>query len=156
MSSEGLGKRIARARKKKGISQNRLGELVGFSKGYVSRLESEERGTKNPSAEMIGKVAEVLGVTTANLLDGLEPSAPERFVELDPRYPNLAEALRLCKDKWLSATSQAMAGQALHALTDRTVGQWIDEGNALDRQLRRGGELGRPVSDEDDAPPFGR
>jgi transcriptional regulator with XRE-family HTH domain len=163
VASEGLGKRIAAARKKKGLSQNRLGELAGFTKGYVSRLEAEKRGTKNPSADMIDKVADILGVDAVELRGGLPPpgeSAPARVIELFDRYPNLQAAIGKCRDDVLSVTIERIKRIALHYPSDLEIGEWVHELLRLDAQFRRemktGEALGRDIANEDDAPPFGR
>lgn len=49
-----------------GISQEELADRAGVDRSYGSRIE---RGSANPSVEILAKLAEVLGVTVASLLE---------------------------------------------------------------------------------------
>lgn len=59
-----IGERIAAARKAAGMSQGRLGELVGAVQTTVS---SWERGRTEPTRDDVQRVASALGVSTAQL-----------------------------------------------------------------------------------------
>lgn len=61
---------LKRLRKEKGLSQRDLTERLGFSQGYVSRLES---GDRDPSLSTLVGLAEVLDTTVIQLLS--PPSA---------------------------------------------------------------------------------
>lgn len=63
------GQRLRVVRELRGFGLRRLSEEVGISKGHLSRVESGER---DMSAETIGKVAKVLGVPIASLVDDKE------------------------------------------------------------------------------------
>ena len=52
-----LGKRIQEIRKKKGISQEKLAELVGIEPNNISRIE---KGKNYPTPENIAKIARAL------------------------------------------------------------------------------------------------
>lgn len=56
-------KRLRRAQK---LSQERLADLVGVGKSYISMLE---RGQREPSQGVLRELASVLGVTRSDLLD---------------------------------------------------------------------------------------
>lgn len=60
-----FGKRVREIREKKEISQEKLGELAGVHRTYVSSLE---RGQRNVSLVNIEKLAAALGVTMADLV----------------------------------------------------------------------------------------
>ena len=60
-----FGKRVREIREKQEISQERLGELAGLHRTYVSSLE---RGLRNVSLVNIEKLAKALGVTMAELV----------------------------------------------------------------------------------------
>ena len=66
--SEGIGSRIRRLRKKHGWSQLQLASMVHMSE---STIGGYERGYNEPSLEMIISLANVLAVSTDELL-GLE------------------------------------------------------------------------------------
>jgi transcriptional regulator with XRE-family HTH domain len=60
-----FGKRVREIRERKDISQERLGELAGLHRTYISTLE---RGQRNVSLVNIEKLAKALGVTMADLV----------------------------------------------------------------------------------------
>jgi transcriptional regulator with XRE-family HTH domain len=62
---ERFGKRVREIREKKEISQEKLGELAGMHRTYVSSLE---RGKRNVSLVNLEKLAKALGVTMAELV----------------------------------------------------------------------------------------
>ena len=62
-----LGQKIRQLREEKGLSLNRLAEEASISKAYLSQLENDV--SKQPSAEILLKIASALGVTIADLLD---------------------------------------------------------------------------------------
>ena len=65
MNSKAMGRRIKAARKKAAMTQARLAEEVGISEVHVSNLES---GTGNPSLATLVDIANVLSVSTDELL----------------------------------------------------------------------------------------
>ena len=62
-----LGQKIRQLREEKGLSLNGLAEEASISKAYLSQLENDV--SKQPSAEILLKIASALGVTIADLLD---------------------------------------------------------------------------------------
>jgi transcriptional regulator with XRE-family HTH domain len=60
-----FGKRLREVRARKGISQERLAELAGLHRTYVS---SVERGERNISLVNINCLARALGVKMAELM----------------------------------------------------------------------------------------
>lgn len=65
MDTKAIGKRIKAAREKKGITQERLAEIVGLSPMHVSVIE---RGTKPPKLETLVNIANALDVSADSLL----------------------------------------------------------------------------------------
>lgn len=59
-----LGKNLARIRKEKGITQEKLQDLSGLDRGYISGVE---RGARNPSIKNIERLAKALGVSVSDL-----------------------------------------------------------------------------------------
>lgn len=55
-------------REAKAITQQRLGELAGFSNVYIGLIE---RGEKRPTIEALAVIAKVLGVTVSDLTKGV-------------------------------------------------------------------------------------
>lgn len=64
-----LGSRIAIARRAAGLSQEKLGEAIGVSKGAVSYYESN---TNRPAYDKLEAIADRLGVSQGYLLTGDE------------------------------------------------------------------------------------
>ena len=62
-----FGARLREVRQRKKVSQEKLAELAGLHRTYVS---SVERGERNISLVNIAKLAEALDVTLANLMPG--------------------------------------------------------------------------------------
>jgi len=56
--------RVKELREKRGISQQRLSELAGLNRNYVSDVE---RGRRNPCLNNIVKLAEALDVSPGEL-----------------------------------------------------------------------------------------
>lgn len=61
-----LGRNVARIRHQKGLSQEAFADLADLHRTYVSDIE---RGVRNPTATVIVKLAEALGVSAGELLD---------------------------------------------------------------------------------------
>lgn len=59
-----LGKRIASLRSQKGLTQEKLAELVNYSPNHISKLESART---NPSFELLVNIANVLDVEFKDL-----------------------------------------------------------------------------------------
>ena len=62
-----LNEKIRQLREEKGWSLNKLAEMAGISKAYLSQLENNV--SKQPSAEVLLKIASALRTTIADLLD---------------------------------------------------------------------------------------
>lgn len=65
-----LGAKVGRLRKEAGFSLARFAEVAGCSKTYIWELEHNSR--PRPSAEMVAKIAQALGVTSEFLLSESE------------------------------------------------------------------------------------
>lgn len=62
---ERFGQKLRQIRERKGISQEKLAELAGLHRTYVS---SVERGERNISLQNIGRLAAALEITLARLM----------------------------------------------------------------------------------------
>lgn len=60
-----LGRNVRTHRRRRGLSQETLAFEAGMKRAYLSDLE---RGTRNPSVRALGRLAEALGVSAAELL----------------------------------------------------------------------------------------
>ena len=64
-----VGRNVLRIRKSKGITQERLAEISGFSQQYISGLE---KGQRNPTVVTLYELSLALGV---NFIELLKPDA---------------------------------------------------------------------------------
>ncbi len=69
-----FGASLREARLKLGISQEELAMKAEVDRTYVSGIE---RGRRNPSLLMMGRLADALGLPLKDLLAGLEPQQPK-------------------------------------------------------------------------------
>lgn len=63
---QAIGKHIERVRKSKGMSQDRVTNESGISRGALSKIE---RGMTDPKSSTLFRIAAVLGVPAKKLLD---------------------------------------------------------------------------------------
>ena len=74
------GKRVRKYRRQKGLSQERLGELVGFSQSKISKIE---RGDWDSLSDL-RLIAKVLGMKLKELIDD-DSSGEKEIVAVDER-----------------------------------------------------------------------
>lgn len=63
-----LGKRVRELRQEANLTQEKLSELTGLDRTYISGIE---RGVRNPSLRNIEKIAKSLEVKVSNITSGL-------------------------------------------------------------------------------------
>jgi len=73
-SPDQFGVRLRREREKAGLSLAQLAQITGVSKPYLVRLETAD---SNPSLQLLGRLAEALDITVADLLGGPRYSVDE-------------------------------------------------------------------------------
>jgi transcriptional regulator with XRE-family HTH domain len=61
-----VGRNVKRIRQEKGLTQEQLAELSGFSQQYISGLE---QGQRNPTIVSLYELATALGVSHMELVD---------------------------------------------------------------------------------------
>lgn len=64
-AAQKLGKKLRELRTEAGLSQERLGEITGLDRTYISGIE---RGVRNPALKNIEKLAKALGVKINELV----------------------------------------------------------------------------------------
>ena len=62
-----IGERIKHYRKAKDLSLNKLGDISGVSKAYLSNLENNK--SDSPSVEIVQKIAKALEISVLDLLN---------------------------------------------------------------------------------------
>jgi transcriptional regulator with XRE-family HTH domain len=75
-----LGARIRTLRRARGLTQDRLAQSTGVSRSAVAQWESDRAGY---SSGMLGRIAEVLGVSVAMLRDGWDGIASDSILSSD-------------------------------------------------------------------------
>jgi transcriptional regulator with XRE-family HTH domain len=97
-----IGERIRELRKKKGYTLEKLAELTDSSKSYIWELENKQ--PPRPSAEKMGQIARVLGVTPEYLVDAgteLADATDEAFYRKYRRLdPTTKERFRRMIEVW--------------------------------------------------------
>ena len=73
------GKKIRELRKAKGLSSDKLAEIVGTAGAYIREIEL---GKSQPSLRMLEKIAQALGVSVAELLEEPNPEIPPKLERL--------------------------------------------------------------------------
>lgn len=76
-----ISRRIQESRKKRGISQEQLAEVLGVSRQAVSKWES---GQALPEIDKIIGMSDYFGVSTDWLLRGIEPAAKQPVPRKNP------------------------------------------------------------------------
>jgi transcriptional regulator with XRE-family HTH domain len=66
---------VVKLRAERGISQEELAHLADINRSYLSDLET---GKTYVGLEIMGKIADVLGVEGADLLKKIKPTSPKR------------------------------------------------------------------------------
>lgn len=74
-----IGEKIVKLRKEQGYTLSELAELAKISKSYLSNIERNLH--KNPSLEIIKRIASVLHVDLSTLLDTGEGQGTQLFLE---------------------------------------------------------------------------
>lgn len=69
-----FGTNVVRYRHAKGVSQEQLADDCNIARSYMSRVE---RGLANPSLDGIQKIADGLGVATAELFIDIDPDVSQ-------------------------------------------------------------------------------
>lgn len=65
---ESFGARLQKLRKEQNISQEKLAELSGLHRTYISSLE---RGARNPTITTLHSIAKALNIEISNLVSGI-------------------------------------------------------------------------------------
>ena len=114
---ETLGQRIRRFRLDAGLTPTELADQAEVSKSYVSSLESETEPERRPSAEILYKLAQALGVAMSDLL-GKTPG-------LTPGQERTPELLRFATDYRLpEADIDMLASIQFRGDRPRSVDRW--------------------------------
>lgn len=84
-----IGKRIKKARKNLGLTQENLAEKISVSTNYLSKIEG---GHEKPNLEMLAKISAATNVSLAELLSGV--AEDNSYLQKD-----IADILSTCSPK---------------------------------------------------------
>ena len=103
-----FGQRMAAFRIAKGLSQRELGEKLGMTRDRVVYYEREAR---NPSLELVEKIAAFFGVSVSEMLNDSahsrqKPGPPSQFTQLASRLDQLPRAQQKIVVKMLEGVLQ--------------------------------------------------
>lgn len=85
MNNKEIGKRIMRVRKEHGYTQEKLSELIGFSKNHLSGIEC---GKYTATTPFLFKLCGVLGRTPDYYLIGQVSSSTDELIDTIRRLSN--------------------------------------------------------------------
>jgi transcriptional regulator with XRE-family HTH domain len=91
-----LGMKINELRRERGLTLDQLAQLAGSSKSYMWEIENKD--VARPSAEKLDRIAEVLGVTAAYLID-VSQEKPTENVQDQAFYRKFQKADPTVKSK---------------------------------------------------------
>lgn len=83
-----IGRRIKEIRKNKGLSQEQLAEKAETSQNYLSRME---RGTENPTLDMLIKLANALAVEIWEMFDFGHVESQKELKEAIQRFSKTSD-----------------------------------------------------------------
>jgi transcriptional regulator with XRE-family HTH domain len=78
LNSKIIGRRVKESRIQMHMSQEKLAELVDMSVTYISHIETAKR---QASLKSLVRIADVLGLTVDNLLNGNQANDPAEYQE---------------------------------------------------------------------------
>jgi transcriptional regulator with XRE-family HTH domain len=114
---ETLGQRIRRFRGDAGLTPSQLAERAAVSKSYVSSLESDTEPERRPSADVLYRLAQALGVAMSDLLG--------RPILVGPRPERTAELLEFAReDRLPEADIEMLASIQFRGERPRTTARW--------------------------------
>lgn len=109
---------IRAERERAGLSLAQLSALSGISKAHLVRLE---KGVGNPSLEILGRIAEALGVTVADLLGAPKLTfTPAEAAEVPASLRAFADEAGLSKPEVQTLASIRFRGEE----APRTAARW--------------------------------
>lgn len=92
---EGFSQRLRELRKQKNLSQTELGKLAELHYTHIGRYE---RGASRPSGDTLKRLADVLGVTSDYLLEGVATEAAKARLEDRELLQQFQDVERLPED----------------------------------------------------------
>lgn len=117
---------LAALRKKRGLSQAKLAEMVGVEQPTIQRWE---KGKREPDLDNLKSLATALGVTAGSLLDGTAVAeiGPRLWVKGEVAAGVWSNAVEKPEDEWLSFAGRAdVTAGTEHRFGLRVIGDSMD------------------------------
>lgn len=111
-----IGRAILEIRRGKGLKQETVALDVGTDTGYLSRIEN---GSRQPSLQMLKKIANALGVNASSILALAEGSVADTENSKEEQQQDNAEGSTLLRRQFdaLTPDNQRIATELLKALS---------------------------------------
>lgn len=130
-----LGDRIAKLRKKKGLSQYDLAERLGFSRG---KLANYEQGSRKPDYDTLMIIASFFDVSVAYLLYGKADDETNILPELNKKDErDIAKKLENILKSMESDTALSFDGEPMDDETKELVRAAIESNLILTKKLAK-------------------
>ena len=100
-----IGKRLKESRKKKGLTQEKLAELMNVSIAYLSKVET---GKIHINLERLSQICNILGVTEGEILNGVSNNSS---TYLNSEFNELLRNCSAEKQKLIYKISQAIINE---------------------------------------------
>ena len=128
-----VGDRIRQIREHKRLTQDRLAEITGISKGFLSDVENDKR---NVSSEYLLRIANALGASVDYLLTGESANTRQtrKEVVIPPELSEAAHQLKLTYAETielLNAHESVVARRSVNEVKPFTIEDWKNLYQAL-------------------------
>lgn len=137
-----------------------IARAIDVSTAHIANVTSEPP-SRGIGQQMLDKLAALWGFASYSELEvaalresghDVPLAAPERFVELDPRYPNLAITIEWLRGQMPDDFLRDFAKTALKSDADMSREDWYHEAKSAYARWRGKALPERPPPDEDDDP----
>lgn len=120
---KGIGERIRKARKERGLTQDQLAGNT-FTKGYISALE---RGSIRPSLKALDFMAAQLEMPLSYFVAAMQEELHERNLELEAFQEELEQRLNYAEVMIMQGTTASIAGALalLHEAETYSSSSWL-------------------------------
>ena len=119
-----LAKRLRRFRESQGLSLDEVATRAKISKTYLWELEKDTSGEKKPSAEILLRIANVLSVTIADLLDLPTVQLRETAIELSGSLQEFRDRMKRQRTPLSQQDLQDLALMKFRGGQPQTADEW--------------------------------
>ena len=120
--------KLKELRKKKGLNQAQLGEMLGKKANTISNYE---KGISTPGFDVIDKLIDILETSRSELFNEVEEQSPKKdtdafgiLEELEIKYPQERDSFRKIRNQLIDAIKQV-------ALKDQKIIEALEQRNSI-------------------------